>query len=183
MWMGGKINSFIVGGAFGVMSNENMLNMIDVNTKEEEFQLQVYASTRQEEMMAWGWDATQQEVFLRMQFRMQQQSYRLQYPDANYKIIRFKEKPTGHALIVDREEEIILADLALMPEFRNLGIGTRIIERLQMEARQRCKVIRLHVLQTNEAARRLYERLGFQATGQNSMHIEMKWKECKSERE
>ena len=35
---------------------------------DEGFLLALYASTRQDEMAAWGWDAAQQEMFLRMQF-------------------------------------------------------------------------------------------------------------------
>ena len=157
------------------MSIEQSLRTVVATTEEEDFRFQVYASTRQEEVAAWGWEVTQQEAFLRMQFEMQQKSYQLQYPDANYQIIIADGEPIGHMLLVHRDDKIILADLALLPSSRGRGIGSRIIRQLQMQAEQLSKTIRLHVMITNEA-RHLYERLGFQAIGENGLHLEMEWK-------
>ncbi|MFP3388513.1 GNAT family N-acetyltransferase [Brevibacillus sp. SIMBA_040] len=157
------------------MSIEQSLRTIVATTKEEDFRFRVYASTRQEEVAAWGWEVTQQEAFLRMQFEMQQKSYQLQYPDANYQIIIADEEPIGHMLVVHGDDKIILADLALLPSSRGRGIGSILIRQLQMQAEQLAKTIRLHVMITNEA-RYLYERLGFQAIGENALHIEMEWK-------
>ncbi|WP_312110757.1 GNAT family N-acetyltransferase [Brevibacillus reuszeri] len=154
---------------------EQSLQTVEATTEEEDFRFQVYASTRQEEVAAWGWDMTQQKAFLRMQFEMQQKSYRLQYPDANYQIIIADEEPIGHMLLVHRDDKIILADLALLPSSRGCGIGSTVIRQLQMQAEQLAKTIRLHVMITNEA-RHLYERLGFRVIGENGLHMEMEWK-------
>jgi len=116
-----------------------------------------------------------EEAFLRMQFEMQQKSYQLQYPDANYQIIIADEEPIGHMLLAQRDDKIILADLALLPSSRGRGIGSTLIRQLQMQAEQLAKTIRLHVMITNEA-RHLYEGLGFQAIGENGLHLEMEWK-------
>ncbi|WP_103107229.1 GNAT family N-acetyltransferase [Brevibacillus reuszeri] len=157
------------------MSIEQSLRTVVATTEQENFRFQVYASTRQEEVAAWGWEVTQQEAFLRMQFEMQQKSYQLQYPDANYQLIIVDEEPIGHMLLAHRDDKIILVDLALLPSSRGHGIGSRIIRQLQSQAEQLAKTIRLHVLITNEA-RYLYERLGFQAIGENGLHMEMEWK-------
>ncbi|MGG4493803.1 GNAT family N-acetyltransferase [Brevibacillus reuszeri] len=154
---------------------EQSLRTVEATKEEEDFRFQVYASTRKEEVAAWGWEVTQQEAFLRMQFEMQQKSYRLQYPDANYQLIVADEEAVGHMLLVHRDDKIILADLALLPSSRGCGIGSTIIRQLQMQAEQLAKTIRLHVMITNEA-RHLYERLGFRVIGENGLHMEMEWK-------
>ena len=157
------------------MSVKHSLQTVEATTEKDDFRFQVYASTRQEEVAAWGWEVTQQEAFLRMQFEMQQKSYQLQYPDANYQIIIADQEPIGHMLLAQRDDKIILADLALLPSSRGRGIGSTLIRQLQMQAEQLAKTIRLHVMITNEA-RHLYERLGFQAIGENGLHLEMEWK-------
>lgn len=157
------------------MSVKHSLQTVEATTEKDDFRFKVYASTRQEEVAAWGWEVTQQEAFLRMQFEMQQKSYQLQYPDANYQIIIADEEPIGHMLLAQRDDKIILADLALLPSSRGRGIGSTLIRQLQMQAEQLAKTIRLHVMITNEA-RHLYERLGFQAIGENGLHLEMEWK-------
>jgi GNAT superfamily N-acetyltransferase len=70
--------------------------------------------------------------------------------------------------------EIRLVDMALTPEMRCRGIGTRLLQTLQIEAQQVGKPLKLHVLIGNRAER-FYQRLGFQPSGDNGLHREMKW--------
>jgi len=53
-------------------------------------------------------------------------------------------------------------DLAVLPEFRGLGIGQALLEAVEERARSRgCCKLTLEVLEVNEGARRLYGRFGF----------------------
>lgn len=146
-----------------------------VETDDEPFLFNVYASTRAAEMAAWGWDQAQQEAFLRMQFLNQQLSYRAQFPDADHRIIILDGQPVGRLLVDRTDEGILLADIALLAEERNAGIGTGLIRDLQAEAARAGVPVNLHVLKTNPAAARLYERLGFQTTGDDGVYLQMKW--------
>ena len=53
-------------------------------------------------------------------------------------------------------------DLAVLPKFRNLGIGRALLEAVENRARLRgCCKLTLEVLEVNEGARNLYRRFGF----------------------
>ena len=140
---------------------------------DEAFMCAVYLSTRREEMLNWGWNDAQQEMFARMQFNARRQSYAMQYPEAVDRIIIVDGARAGSLIIERRDEEIRLVDIALLPEHRNRGTGSRIVKELFTEADATAKVIRLHVQRENDAARRLYERLGFSITSENDTHFRM----------
>ncbi|MGL4511712.1 MAG: GNAT family N-acetyltransferase [Lacipirellulaceae bacterium] len=53
-------------------------------------------------------------------------------------------------------------DLAVVPSVRGLGVGRRLLEAVEAEARALgCCKVTLEVLEGNDAARGLYERMGF----------------------
>jgi ribosomal protein S18 acetylase RimI-like enzyme len=141
--------------------------------EDEAFLRELYLSTRREEMSAWGWNDAQQEIFARMQFNARQQSYVMQYPEAVYKIILLGGGRAGSLIVAQRDDEIRLVDIALLPEHRNRGIGSFIVKELFMEADAAGKILRLHVQRENDAARRLYERLGFSITNENDTYLRM----------
>ena len=105
-----------------------------VTTEDEPFLFELYSATRIEELAAWGWDQSQWEPFLRMQFAAQQQHYRTQFPDADHLILVLDQRPIGRTVVSRRIQEVRLVDIALLPEHRNAGTGTRFLEDLQAEA-------------------------------------------------
>ncbi len=70
--------------------------------------------------------------------------------------------------LLDRKpasNELLMDGIAVASTHRGQGIGSKLFAELESEARQRgFGQIRLDVIDTNPAARRLYERLGFEAT-------------------
>lgn len=143
--------------------------------EDDSFLFDLYASTRQEEMAAWGWDSETRASFLDLQFRAQQGSYRAQYPSADFQIVLADDEPIG-SYIVDRSaDDIVLVDMALLPESRGRGIGTRLLEAVCTEAAEAKRAVRLQVTLTNPA-RRLYERIGFTALGSDGVYEQMEWR-------
>jgi len=142
--------------------------------EDEAFLSALYASTRAEEVAAWGWTAAQQETFLRMQFQAQQQAYQWQYPGASYQIILREGQAVGRLIVYRTEAEVRLVDIALRPETRGAGLGTSLVQALLDEARQAGKPVRLHVTPTNRA-RQLYARLGFELVSELPSHLLMEW--------
>src|ERR1051325_7775009 len=140
---------------------------------DQDFLFAVYASTRDEELRLWGWDENQKRMFLEMQFRGQCQQYSLCYPQADSSIILFGDVQAGRLLVDRSGEEITLVDIALLPEYRNRGIGTALIQSLLEEATGFQKNVALHVLRASAAAR-LYERLGFTKVSEDGIYLEMK---------
>jgi len=146
-----------------------------VQSDESDFLYRVYASTRTDELASVGWDASQQEAFLRMQFKLQTQGYRQQFPNADYQIVLHDGQMVGRLIVARRLEEIRLIDLALLPEHRGLGIGSGIIHALQHEAGQAGKPLRLHVEVFNRA-QRLYDRLDFVPIATGAIYLELEWR-------
>lgn len=138
-----------------------------------DFQFRLYASTRAEELAAFGWPPAMQESFLHLQFQARRQSYDAAYPESAGAILLSDGAAAGAAIVWRGPEEIRLVDIALLPEFRNRGLGTLWINRLIREARAARLPLRLSVLRGNPAAR-LYQRLGFAPRpSADSMYIEM----------
>ncbi len=135
----------------------------------------VYADTRRDELAIFNWSREQENAFFKMQFEMQTRAYRMQFPDAVYYIVEFAEKPVGRLIVEHGEREIKLIDISLLAEFRNRGIGAVIIENLKAEAASGGKAVFLHVLKTNESAKRFYERLGFAVVEDADLHFGMQW--------
>ncbi|MFN7947201.1 MAG: GNAT family N-acetyltransferase [Blastocatellia bacterium] len=141
---------------------------------DEAFLYALYCSTRAEEMAAWDWSEAQQDAFLRLQFRAWQQQFRQQSAQSDDRIILIDERPAGRIVVIRTEPEIRLADITLLPEYRQRGIGSALIAGLQHEAQAARKPLRLHVLAANRAVR-LYERLGFVRCGGNGAYLLMEW--------
>ena len=137
-----------------------------------DFLLQVYASTRQEEVASWGWSPEQQSSFLGMQYEIRKRGYATAYPSAETSIVLLGEAPAGSMIVFRGSGEIRLVDIALLPEFRNRGIGENLIRTLISEASRSGSIVRLNVLPGNRAAQ-LYARLGFVTTGGDEMYCEM----------
>lgn len=144
--------------------------------EDEAFLYEVYASTRREEMAAWGWPAAQQDMFLRMQFNAQQLGYDAEEGQREHHLILLDGAPVGRLLVARNEGEIVLVDIALLTEHRGGGVGSALIKGLCEKAAREDVPLRLHVLKTNLGAKRLYERLGFKTTGESGMHFMMEWR-------
>jgi ribosomal protein S18 acetylase RimI-like enzyme len=83
--------------------------------------------------------------------------------------------PVGR-LYVDRcEKAIRIMDIALLPEHRRAGIGTKLLRELQDEARTAGKTLTIHVEKFNPALR-LYQRLGFQQIEDKGIYLFLEWK-------
>ncbi len=147
-----------------------------IKPQDDAFLFRVYASTRMDEMALVDWSAKQKNDFLQMQFNAQRQHYLRYFPQAEYSLIcREDNLPIGRIIIDRAKEEIILIDIALLPEYRNAGIGTCLIRGLMDEARKKRQPINLHVEVFNRA-RQLYERLGFSEIGMDGIYIKMEWR-------
>lgn len=142
---------------------------------DQDFLFALYASTRRDEMAAWGWPAAQQEIFLRMQYHALQQRYAAAGDRSEPRIILCEDAPIGQIIIIRSADEIRLADIALLPEHQGSGIGSTLIGDLLEEAARAALPVRLHVARDNRAAQ-LYERLGFEVCEDLGSHFKMEWR-------
>jgi GNAT superfamily N-acetyltransferase len=157
--------------AWASIENKPMSILLrQVTPADEPFLFEVYASTRDQELEDLGWDDKQKEAFLRMQFVARERSL----PRVDDRIVILDGRMIGR-LAVDRTEKAIwLRDIALLTEYRNAGMGTRLIKDLMHDAAVSGRPLMLHVLFISPAIR-LYERLGFSTTGSDAGYLEMTW--------
>ena len=106
----------------------------------------------------WGWDEEWQASDFREKFD----------PNAG-SIINVDGVDAGFWWVTERDDEIVLVSIRLLPEFQRRGIGTRLIRGLTENSD---RPVRLKVLKVNPA-RRLYERLGFSISRDLDTHYEM----------
>jgi len=88
-------------------------------------------------------------------------------------IIEKDGEPAGYISIRRPGDEIFLASIEICPAQQNQGIASRLIKELFDEADRSHLPVTLQVLKVNPA-RRLYERLGFQCTGETPTHYLMR---------
>ena len=111
--------------------------------------LELYATTRQEELDLTPWDAATRAAFVTMQFKAMRQGYAGMFPRGQFSIVLFHDRAAGRMVVNREEHEIRLVDMVLKPEMRCHGIGTYLVQTLQAEARKAEKPLCLHVLKGN----------------------------------
>jgi ribosomal protein S18 acetylase RimI-like enzyme len=130
----------------------------------------IYASTRESELAVVPWDEAAKEAFLRMQFTAQDTYYRANWPQASYDLIVSGEQVLGR-LYVDRGEAVWqVLDIALLPQYRGQGIGTRLLGDVLAEAAGAAKPVQIYVERFNPA-RHLYDRLGFRQVEEQEVYL------------
>jgi ribosomal protein S18 acetylase RimI-like enzyme len=141
-----------------------------IRTQDREFLFRVYASTRAEELALTDWDETQKQAFLAQQFEAQHHHYQTHYRGARFDLIVLDDEPIGRLYVARWKEEIRIMDIALLPAFRNGGIGGRLLRNLLAEAAATNRRLTIHVERYNPALR-LYRRLGFEPVSETGVYL------------
>jgi ribosomal protein S18 acetylase RimI-like enzyme len=132
--------------------------------------LAIFASTREEELAAVPWSPEEREAFLRAQSEAQERHYRTVYPEGSFELLLVDETPIGRLYLNRGVEAVHVIDLALLPEYRGLGIGSALLEELIAEAESQGKSVSLHVERLSPA-RGLYQRLGFSEVEDRGIYL------------
>jgi ribosomal protein S18 acetylase RimI-like enzyme len=116
------------------------------------------------------WDEAQKEAFLHQQFEAQDAWWRENYAGASFEVILVEGESAGRLYVHRGPSEIRIVDIALLPEHRGNGIGTRLLEELLAEGDADGKSVTIHVERMNPALR-LYERLGFSVVEDKGVYL------------
>ena len=110
----------------------------------------------------WGWDEAWQQDYFAQKF------------DANKRqIIMVNGQDVGVFILEKREGAVYIGLIEVLPAFQGRGIGTAVIQDILRQAQKQNRPVMLHVLKTNEAGKRLYERLGFVVTAVEDLKYKM----------
>jgi ribosomal protein S18 acetylase RimI-like enzyme len=105
-----------------------------------------------------------------MQFDAQDAWWHENYAEATFDVILADGEPAGRLYVHRGRSEIRIVDIALVPEHRGNGIGTRLLEELLAEGDAGGKSLTIHVERMNPALR-LYERLGFSVAEDKGVYL------------
>jgi ribosomal protein S18 acetylase RimI-like enzyme len=118
---------------------------------DRDFAFELNRATMNEYVEAtWGWDEAEQDALFDESF-----------DPADCEIIRVGSTDVGLLAVEERDDEIYLAGIYLLPEWQSRGIGSSIVGSLLQRGAASGKAITLRVLHRNPRAEALYERLGF----------------------
>jgi ribosomal protein S18 acetylase RimI-like enzyme len=143
-----------------------------VEEADRPFLVDLYASTRDEELGQVDWDDGQKRVFVEHQFSAQDLHYRQNYPGATLDLIEVDGERAGRLYVFRGKSDIRIMDIALAPPFRGRGLGTSLLRSLIEEADASGRKLSIHV-EYNNPARSLYDRLGFKPVDEHGIYVLM----------
>lgn len=110
----------------------------------------------------WGWDEHWQQKYFQENFE-----------PGKERVVVLEGKDIGVISIEQREDEVFLSKIYILPEYQRQGIGTYLINAVLDRAFRSGLPVMLHVLKVNPA-KKLYERIGFVEVEETETHFLMK---------
>lgn len=95
------------------------------------------------------------------------EKYKDEFDPSKIQVILYQGMAVGRLRIV-REDSIYIGGFQILPEYRARGIGTAVLSELIAESKQTGMPITLEVFNDNIEAIKLYERMDFVVTGEDS---------------
>jgi ribosomal protein S18 acetylase RimI-like enzyme len=141
-----------------------------VQESDDEFLLKVYGSTREQELAQVPWTAEQKQQFVRMQWEAQRNHYAAQHPHASHEIICIEGIAAGRLYLDRSGKKFHILDITLLPEHRNRGAGSFLLNQIMAEAKEAGKPVSIYV-ETFNPSLRLFQRLGFTPIQQEGFHL------------
>lgn len=106
----------------------------------------------------WGWERVWQE-----------EKFREKFDIAGLEVLEIEGRAIGAMAVKEEAEHLFLREIEIHPDWQRLGIGTALVNEVIATAGIRGLRVRLQVLKVNPALR-LYERCGFQRSGETETH-------------
>lgn len=150
------------------------LDLRAVRAGDHAFLSELYASTRAD-LAAMAAEPAFVAQLIAMQQQMQIQGLRVAFPQAEQAIVEREGRAIGRLVTEAGAGSLHLADLALLPDARAQGNGSVILRALQHWAGARGLALTLSVSHANDAAARLYARLGFATVASDQLQQRMRW--------
>lgn len=131
--------------------------------EDRDFLYRLHVTTMREVIEAtWGWDE-----------EWQRSDFAKRFGESQYFVIEADGAAIGALCLERRPDAIYILELQLLPEYQRIGIGTGVIRGVIRDAALQHLPVALSVVQANQRAKRLYERLGFEVTSVEPPFIRM----------
>ena len=155
--------------------NQTMtITLRDAGLDDEPFLLQVFACTRAAELALVPWSDEQRDAFLQMQFNAQHSYYHERHPDADYKIILRDDEAVGRLYVLREKDLIRIMDITVLPDYRNAGIGSGLIQSLLDEATGAKQKVQIYVENFNPSLA-LFKKMNFSLLKEDGFNLLLEW--------
>lgn len=151
------------------------LSVKAANTSDSLFMAQLFYSTKTF-FYELGLPSEVVETMLEQQYRLQEASYREQYPNANTYILFYHQQAVGKVMLDISEYRIHLIDFIIIPSMRERGFGSAILAAIKQEAMKRHLPVGLSVESENTQAKKLYLQHGFKLESYSGAYESMLWR-------
>lgn len=150
-----------------------------ISDDDHPFLRDVYGAARARELDRTGWPPEQLTAFIAQQFMLQHRYYHEHFVGADFLVLLDRRKQddprVGRLYWRVQDGEAVLMDISLLPDARNGGLGTAIMQLLTAYADVMQYDITLHV-EPDNPAQRLYARAGFEVTDDHQVYWRMRRK-------
>ncbi|MFF7110595.1 GNAT family N-acetyltransferase [Pseudomonas sichuanensis] len=133
----------------------------------------LFVARRAAEFAAAPWSDAEREAFLHAQADLQGRHYAQHYPMAHFLIIKQAGQAIGRLCMDESETDLRVVDIALLPEWQGLGIGSAVLNAVLALGDGLGKACTLSVDLTNPA-QTLYRRLGFEVCADQGLYLQMR---------
>jgi ribosomal protein S18 acetylase RimI-like enzyme len=157
-----------------VLATDRGLSCRTVSVSDAEFLQELYGTTRSSEMAMVPWGNDQKARFIEVQFKAQHKFYQDQFAQAEFGVISKNDVDIGRLYIDQRESELRIIDIALMPNYQKMGLGKALLKAVQTVAIELQRPITIHV-EKNNPAMTLYEKLGYEFLEDQGVYHLMRW--------
>lgn len=94
------------------------------------------------------------------------------FDPAIVQIVQLDGIDIGMIVVRITEKEVTLQDIAILPDYQNQGLGSRLLERVIKTAQEKKKPLHLKVFKVSPAVK-LYQRHGFEQYAEDDTHFSM----------
>lgn len=140
------------------------------------FLRELFETARPDAGILAAWPDEVRRPFLDQQFHFQTMHYARAYLGADRWLVLAASQPIGRVILSRKPEEWWLVDIALLPAWRGSGVGTLLLQSIQAAARAASAACIRLTVDTQNPARRLYERLGFTVEQECIPALAMIWR-------
>ena len=151
-----------------------VLTLRPTRADDQEFLFRLFSSVHSEKLNGAHLDLEEKNGLIKFMYHAFSGHYSTIGPAADDRIVLLNNESIGRMILLQTRGEIRLADIAILPEHRQRGIGSALIGQLQTESLMSNRPVRLQVARFDRALR-LYQRLGFYKIDVAEPYLHLEW--------
>lgn len=154
--------------------DKGKINFRPITEKDESILYDIFLSSRPDLYQLVLTNDSFSTNLIKQQFELSQSYMNKDELSSRY-LISYEDEVAGKVFLRHGDTVDEIASIALLPKYRNMGIGSYVIEKIINNATENKKKIKLQVAWYNDDAKRLYKRLGFKEIRNHGVYVDMSY--------